>query len=392
MNNFDDDDLFVKKKENKTKKNNNNNNSNNDDSGVKKIEKSGFDYYKVLGVEKDTPIGDIKKKYRKLLAKYHPDKFKDLPEKERTMKAKQFQLVQMAGKVLADEDAKKSYDLEQKTIKSKNFQLQKNSFEEFIKLQESGISDETKRKALLDFDSENKKLNKLRGFDPNKMKDKLDRNLLAKEIDDLRARRDMDFIELSQRNLFEGKQFSATEFNKIFEKNKKKQDKIEKRKQEKGELVKVGEEFTAFNDNGLGNYISIDADYSNMFGEDNFKENNLYGKMKDVIDSDDLSDISYEDDDEDDDDMYNNHIDKDTKKTEESLKRMMLERESFDGNLKNKDTAGYKDVMHDQFGISRQFGKIIGNDISQKQKTHKIDSDMVKIYNKMISHDVYDSD
>ena len=49
----------------------------------------------------------IKKKYRKLLAKYHPDKYKDFPEKDRRTKDKQFQLVQMAGKVLTDESAKK---------------------------------------------------------------------------------------------------------------------------------------------------------------------------------------------------------------------------------------------------------------------------------------------
>ncbi len=387
MNNFDDHDLFEKMKDNRDSRDNNQDNNTN----VQKVEKNGFDYYKILGVEKDTPISDIKTRYRKLLAKYHPDKYKSLSEKDRALKAKQFQLVQMAGKVLADEEAKKIYDLEQKTIKSKNFQLQKNSFEDFIKLQESGISEESKRKALLDFETENRKLNKLRGFDPNKINDKLDKTVLAKQIDDLRARRDMDFIEMSQKNLFEGKQFNPSEFNKIFEKNKKKQEKIEKRKQERGEIVKVGEEFTAFNDNGLNNFISIDADYSNMFGEDNFKENSLYGKLsennEDNSDLSDMSDISIDDD-----DMYTNHIDKDVKKTEDRFKQMMSMRESFDNNLKNKDTAGYKDVMHDQFGISRQFGKIIGSDTTQKQKTHKIDSDMVKIYNRMISHDEYDSD
>ena len=65
----------------------------------------------------------------------------------------------------------------------------------------------------------------------------------------------------------------------------------------------------------------------------------------------------------------------------------MIDRESLNNNLSKVETAGYKDVMEDQFGISKQFGKMIGRDITQKNKTYKIDSDMIKIYNKMISND-----
>ena len=65
----------------------------------------------------------------------------------------------------------------------------------------------------------------------------------------------------------------------------------------------------------------------------------------------------------------------------------MRERDVFDNNLKDTKTAGYKDVMEDQFGISRQFGKMIGKDFTSKVKTQKIDSDMVKVYNRMIGYD-----
>lgn len=350
-----------------------------------KVEKFGFDYYKILSVDKDTNINDIKKKYRKLLAKYHPDKYKNLPEKERQMKEKQFQLVQIAGKVLTDEDSKKMYDLEQKTIKSKSFVNQKSSFEDFIKLQESGMSEEGKKRAQLDFESEMQKLNKARNFDPSKIDEKLDKNALSKEIDNIRAQRDADLIELEQRNLFEGRSFNPSEFNKLFEKNKKKQEKTEKKKKEKGELVRFGEEFTAFNDNGVENFISVDADYSELFGSDNFRENTVYSNIKkeDNFDLSDLSDV-----DSDYDDSYENHnTDRDIGKTEDKFKQMMREREMFDTTLKDVKTANYKDVMHDQFGISKQFGKMIGKDITQNHKTKKLDSDMIKIYNRMITHD-----
>ena len=350
-----------------------------------KVDKFGFNYYKILDVDKDTSISDIKKRYRKLLAKYHPDKFTSLTDKERKLKEKQFQLVQIAGKILTDEDSKKMYDLEQKTIKSKSFVATKSTFDDFIKLQEAGVTEEGKKRAQLDFVTETKKMNKQRGFDPSKIDDRMDRSKLDKEIDDLKVRRDMEFIEISQQNVFEGRQFNPSEFNKLFEKNKKKQDKNETKKKEKGEIVKFGEEFTAFNDNGLENFIPVDSDYSNPFGSDNFRENSLFGNINNHhndIDSDISSvDSNY-------DDGYNNHnVDRDLNKTEDRLKQMMRERESLDINLKNKDTAGYKDVMNDQFGISKQFGKMIGKDITQKNKKHTDDKDMVKIYNKMISHD-----
>lgn len=388
---FDDNELLnqMKDKKSSSNKNTSDNKDNKDNKNNKKVEKYGFDYYKILGVDKDTSVSDIQKKYRKLLAKYHPDKYKDVSEKERKQKEMQFQLVQTAGKVLTNEDSKKIYDLEQKTIKSKDFQSQKNSFEDFIKMQEANINDDTKNKARIDFESENSKLNKIRGFDPDKIKDKLDKQNLDKEIDDLRIRRDMDFIELSQKNIFEGRQFNPLEFNKIFEKDKKKQDKKLKKKQEKGELVKVGEEFTAFNDNGLDNFVSVDADYGELFGSDNFRENTLYGKLNDnnLLNSDVSSDEdTYNDD-------YNKHnYDRDTKLTDDRFSQLMRDRELFDNNLKDVKTAGYKDVMEDQFGISRQFGKMIGQDITQKSRTQKLDTDMMKIYNKMVGYESETSD
>ena len=94
------------------------------------------------------------------------------------------------------------YDIEQKTIKNQDFKNQKNTFEDFIKLQESGMTEETKHKAQLEFTSETSKLNKLRGFDPEKMKEKLTKTDLDKETENLIARRDTDLIEVSHKNIF----------------------------------------------------------------------------------------------------------------------------------------------------------------------------------------------
>jgi preprotein translocase subunit Sec63 len=43
---------------------------------------AGKDYYKILGVPRDASESQIKKAFRKLAVKYHPDKIKDGDKKE----------------------------------------------------------------------------------------------------------------------------------------------------------------------------------------------------------------------------------------------------------------------------------------------------------------------
>src|SRR6201985_3048449 len=64
----------------------------------------GPDYYKVLGVDKKASQDDIKKAYRKLARKYHPDTNKDAGAEER------FKQISEAYDVLGDEDKRKKYD------------------------------------------------------------------------------------------------------------------------------------------------------------------------------------------------------------------------------------------------------------------------------------------
>jgi molecular chaperone DnaJ len=63
------------------------------------------DYYKVLGVSKGAPADEIKKSYRKLARKYHPDANKgDAKSEER------FKEISEAYNVLSDEKRRKEYD------------------------------------------------------------------------------------------------------------------------------------------------------------------------------------------------------------------------------------------------------------------------------------------
>lgn len=64
-----------------------------------------IDYYKILGIEKKSTQSDIKKAYRKLARKYHPDLNPNDKEAE-----KKFQEINEANEVLSDTENRKKYD------------------------------------------------------------------------------------------------------------------------------------------------------------------------------------------------------------------------------------------------------------------------------------------
>ncbi len=63
------------------------------------------DYYKILGVDKKASADEIKKAYRKLAVKYHPDKNPDDKLAE-----EKFKELNEAYEVLGDADKRKKYD------------------------------------------------------------------------------------------------------------------------------------------------------------------------------------------------------------------------------------------------------------------------------------------
>src|SRR5205814_8161200 len=64
-----------------------------------------IDYYKVLGLDKNATQDDIKKAYRKLARKHHPDLNPNDKEAH-----KRFQQINEANEVLSDPEKRKKYD------------------------------------------------------------------------------------------------------------------------------------------------------------------------------------------------------------------------------------------------------------------------------------------
>ena len=63
------------------------------------------DYYEILGLNRDVPEGDIKKAYRRLAMKFHPDRNPDDASAE-----EKFKEATEAYEILSDAEKREAYD------------------------------------------------------------------------------------------------------------------------------------------------------------------------------------------------------------------------------------------------------------------------------------------
>lgn len=67
-------------------------------------------YYEILGVDKNASQDDIKKAYKKMAMKYHPDRMSGKSDSEKKEAEEKFKEINEANSVLSDEDKRRNYD------------------------------------------------------------------------------------------------------------------------------------------------------------------------------------------------------------------------------------------------------------------------------------------
>ena len=68
------------------------------------------DFYKILGVDKNADTETIKKAYKKLALKWHPDRFSNASEKEQKEAEEKFKEISEAHDVLSNPEKRQQYD------------------------------------------------------------------------------------------------------------------------------------------------------------------------------------------------------------------------------------------------------------------------------------------
>jgi curved DNA-binding protein CbpA len=336
-----------------------------DEKFASTLDREEIDYYKILGVSEDANAKTIKRAYYKRLRKYHPDNLKDKSDKVAVRKNKEkYELINEAYNLLKDEYRRKAYDTGKKfDTKSKGFESQKDSFKDFLKLQEQNMTAEDRKLAKLKFDMSKKELNSKHGYDEEK-EDIIEKEEFNRRFDDLVMQREQEEVAIQHDNMFEGRQFNPSEFNKMFEKKKRRDAKRGSGKE--GGIVPVGEDgIMAFNDGMDSNFAGIDS-YSDLYATGNYggASDNFAGLGAGMIggegsDSDELSIDS-----NDIEDTYDTHNKGASKEVmDDMFQRAMAEREMQDDKFEHMlENDEYGSAMDDKYGISKDFGFMVGND------------------------------
>jgi curved DNA-binding protein CbpA len=328
-----------------------------------------IDFYTILGIKHNATKIEIKRAYQKKLKKFHPDKTE--PTKENKLK---YKLIREAGDTLSHTQKRKAYDSQFKMNSEKqNFTSQKKSFNDFIKLQENSMTDEDRKIAKLNFNKSITQMNIEHGTDIDISP--LSNDEYNRKMEDLILQREQEEFDLTHDNIFKDKKFNSSEFNNMFE-NKKQKD----IKKKSDGMVLFKETIIAYDGNTIDG-TSLD-NYSSLYACDKYNgQSDIYaGVDKSVLDIEDNSDsdVSIESLDEADHKLEQKELD-----TE--IKNMISERVSQDDKFTHMTNVDFGSALDDEFGISKQFGFMIGNDRNGQQKTNKskITKSTIKIYKEL---------
>lgn len=366
------------------------------------------DVYKLMGCSQDDAQNIINKKCTEKLKKYHPDRHsvlvEHLSEKDKPRELKklgmQFKMIRDADSILRDPAKRKYYDLQKKTILSKNFVNQKESFEEFLKLQTSQISEQTKALAQQDFKMSFIEMDKKHGFNRQKYEESpLSVEETNRRHDELLLSRELDIAEYAPEDKFEGRAFSNEEFNRNWAKMKRKEQK-KKGKGVTDDSLVAWEGISAANDFGMSggsDYVPIDTNYEDLYSNTNFKDSSIYASRIDS-DSDNNDVYSSGSDSElgdlDDFDGYSHNQENIVDRFNIMMNRRETENKEYD-NRELHDKKSWKSVFNNPMNISSSMKTIVGgNDFNQLEGPRKkkvIGKDFANTYKELVYENIQEN-
>jgi curved DNA-binding protein CbpA len=349
-------------------------------STIKEVE---IDYYKILGVLPTATQLEIKRAYQSKLKKLHPDK--TTQTKENIAK---YKLLREAGDLLCDQYERKAYDMQKKMDDSyKSHKSQKDDYKEYLKLQDQNMTEDDRKISKLNFERGLSEMDLKHGYN-KKDETSISKDEYDRIVGDREFLREQEEIELTRDDIFKDKKPSMTEFNKLFEQKKRRDDKRKKRGNT--DLAKVTDNIMAFNDYEDGSGGANLNSYENLYAEDKYEGYNekYSGVGSGLIGNDDgksEDDISIDTPNEND---YDNHNKNNSKESFDSaFKKMMADRETDADKLMNMDQSEFGSALDDKFGISNHFGFMVGTDRHGHQrnigKKINVEEETRKAYKKL---------
>jgi len=336
-----------------------------------------IDVYGLIGVKESDSQEHIKKKCNEKLSKYHPSKINVIlskvpeseREKEREKLLEQYNLIKQAYNVLRDPEKRAYYDLQKKTMESKNFVKQKSSFEEFIKLQESEINETSRKNAENSFKLGFLDMDKRHGFKRNELDDEpLSVDDFNKKLQDISFSRSAldDELATNQKNMFEGRSFNPIEFNKAWEK-KKRQNEKRKGNGNSDTSMTLWDGLSASNDFGIGgttDYVGIDNDYGDLYTKTNYNTSQYSSILDNISENGDDASVASDDIDV----SYVTGHNKDNSDVSKRFDEYMKSRERDDEYYNARefgDNNSWKSVFDNPMNISSSMGTTVGKDIGK---------------------------
>lgn len=366
------------------------------------------DIYKITGTSPDDSQSTINKKCAEKLKMYQPDRHselvKKLPEEKRAKELKKldihFKLLRDAYSILKDPAKRKYYDLQKKTTLSKNFVAQKESFDDFMKLQKSKMSEQSKALAENEHKMAFLAMDQKHGFDRKKFEEgALTKDETDRRYSDIMDGREQDEAEFIPKNKFENRAWTNEDFNKMFIKNRMKEEGKKKTKHgENDKSIVAWDDISAANDFGMGgatDFVSIDHNYEDLYTNLNYKDSSLYASKMDSDTESNYSNNSSESDIDDVDmdelDGYKFNKDSVSSRYDQMLNRRTLEEEVYD-NREMHDKEAWKSVLDNPFSISASMGTVMGGQDFSKLDGPKRKTAISREYADVYKSIVYDND